>query len=416
MAPSVYAVATMDTKGHELAYVADRIRAAGLAVVTVDVGTLEPPSVAPDVMRETVADCHPTADGRAVALSRAGRGEAITAMGEALTHFLRREYEAGRVAGVIGIGGSGNTALIAPAMRALPIGMPKVMVSTIASGNVAPYVGTSDILMMYPVVDVAGLNAVSRRVLGNAAHALAGMIEHTIPASDEKRTVAMTMFGVTTPCVTAVREALEARGFDALVFHATGTGGRAMEALVEAGLVQGVLDITTTEVADEVVGGILPAGPHRFEAILRARIPYVLSLGALDMVNFGAMDSVPEPFRYRKLHAHNAQVTLMRTTPEENRQFARWIAAKLNRAEAPFTLLIPEGGVSALDAPGQPFHDPDADAALFEELESAIEPRPGRTIRRLPVHINDPAFARAVVEAYLQVEHGVAAPRARNAP
>jgi uncharacterized protein (UPF0261 family) len=402
MPPSVYAVATMDTKGHELAYVADRIRAVGIDVVTVDVGTLEPPTVVPDVARQAVADCHPTTDGRSAALARADRGEAITAMGEALTCFLVREHEAGRVSGVIGIGGSGNTAAIAPAMRALPIGLPKVMVSTIASGNVAPYVGTSDILMMYPVVDIAGLNAVSRRVLGNAAHALAGMIQHEVPASDEKRTVAMTMFGVTTPCVTAVREALEARGFDALVFHATGTGGRAMEKLVEAGLVRGVLDITTTEVADEVVGGILPAGPHRFEAILRARIPYVLSLGALDMVNFGPMDSVPDRFRHRQLHAHNALVTLMRTTADENRRFARWIADKLNRAEAPFTLLIPEGGISALDAPGQPFHDPDADAALFDELESAVEPVPGRIIQRLPFHINESAFAEAIVGSYLE--------------
>jgi uncharacterized protein (UPF0261 family) len=311
------------------------------------------------------------------------------------------------VAGVIGIGGSGNTAAITPAMRALPIGLPKVMVSTIASGNVAPFVGTSDIVLMYPVVDVAGLNAVSRRVLGNAAHALAGMIEHPVPASDEKRTVALTMFGVTTPCVTTVREALEAKGFDPLVFHATGTGGRAMEKLVEAGLVRGVLDITTTEVADEVVGGILPAGPHRFDAILQARIPYVLSVGALDMVNFGALETVPETFRDRRLHAHNAQVTLMRTTAEENRRFARWMAAKLNRAVAPFTLLIPELGVSALDASGQPFSDPEADAALFDELESAIEPGPGRAVRRLRLHINDPAFARALVESYLELDDAV---------
>ena len=404
MPPSAYAVATMDTKGHELAYVADRTRAAGIDVVTVDVGTLDPPAVAPDITREVVAACHPTPDGRSIASSRSDRAAAITAMGEALSCFLRREYEAGRVSGVIGIGGSGNTALVTTAMRALPIGLPKVMVSTLASGNVAPYVGTSDILMLYSVVDVSGLNAVSRRVLGNAAHALAGMIAHPIPTLDEKRTVAMTMFGVTTPCVTAVREVLEARGFDPLVFHATGTGGRAMEKLVEAGLVRGVLDITTTEVADEVVGGILPAGPHRFDAILRAKVPYVLSLGALDMVNFGAMDTVPERFRDRKLHAHNAQVTLMRTTAEENRRFARWIAGKLNRAEAAFTLLIPEKGVSALDAPGQPFHDPDADAALFSELESSLEPGKGRTILRLPLHVNDPAFARALVESYLALD------------
>jgi uncharacterized protein (UPF0261 family) len=404
MKRSIYAVATLDTKGHELAYVAERLRGAGIDVVTVDVGTNEPPVVAADVTRDAVAASHPSAAGRAVALGGADRGEAITAMGEALTNFLLREHEAGRLAGVIGIGGSGNTALITPAMRALPIGLPKVMVSTVASGNVAPFVGTSDILMMYPVVDICGLNAVSRRVLGNAAHALAGMIERPIPESGEKPTIAMTMFGVTTPCVTAARELLEARGFDVLVFHATGTGGRAMEKLVEAGLVRGVLDITTTEVADEVVGGILPAGPLRFDAVLRAGIPYVLSLGALDMVNFGAMDTVPERFRHRKLHAHNAQVTLMRTTAEENRRFARWIAAKLNRAEARFTLLIPEGGVSALDIPGQPFYDPETDAALFAEIESAIEPGPGRTIRRLPLAINDPTFARALVEAYLEID------------
>ncbi len=410
MSRSVYAVATMDTKGHELAYVAGRLRAAGIRVVTVDVGTLEPPVEPPDVSREAVVSCHPTASGRSAALGRSDRGVAITAMSEALTGFLVGEHRAGKVAGVIGIGGSGNTALLAPAMQALPVGMPKLMVSTIASGNVAPYVGSSDIFMLYPVVDVAGINAVSRRVLGNAAHAMAGMVAHAIPTAGEKQTVAMTMFGVTTPCVTAVREALEARGFDALVFHATGTGGRAMEKLVEAGLVQGVLDITTTEVADEVVGGILPAGPARFEAILRARVPYVLSLGALDMVNFGAIGTVPVAFRQRKLHVHNAQATLMRTTPDENRRIARWIAAKLNRAEAPFTLLVPEGGVSALDAPGGAFFDPEADAALIDELESAIEPRPGRSIRRLPWNINDPAFAQALVAAYLELDPKAASP------
>jgi uncharacterized protein (UPF0261 family) len=329
-------------------------------------------------------------------------------MGEALEGFLTHEQGLGRVAGVIGIGGSGGTALITTAMRALPVGLPKLMVSTVASGNVAAYVGSSDITMMYSIVDIAGLNAVSRRVLGNAAHAMAGMVQHTIPPAGEhaKQTLGMTMFGVTTPCVTAVRESLEAAGFDCLVFHATGTGGRAMEQLVEAGLIQGVLDITTTEVADEVVGGILPAGPKRFDAILRAKVPYVLSVGALDMVNFGDLATVPEPFRQRRLHIHNAQVTLMRTTPEENQRCARWIATKLNRAEAPFCLLIPESGVSALDAPGQPFHDPEADSALFSELESAVLSAPGRSIRRLPLHINDPDFAQALVDAFLHLHHG----------
>jgi uncharacterized protein (UPF0261 family) len=212
------------------------------------------------------------------------------------------------------------------------------------------------------------------------------------------------MFGVTTPCVTAVRHALEARGFDCLVFHATGTGGQAMEKLVEAGLIQGVLDITTTEVADEVVGGILPCGSHRFEAILKAKVPYVLSLGALDMVNFGPLATVPEPFRNRRLHVHNAQVTLMRTTPEENRLFARFIASKLNQAEAPFHVLIPEQGLSAIDAAGQSFHDPEADSALFDELESSIHLTSGRKITRLPLHVNDPAFAQALVDAFLSLD------------
>jgi uncharacterized protein (UPF0261 family) len=409
MGPSVYAIATMDTKGHELAYVAERLRSTGIGTLTVDVGTMEPATVPPDIDRDTVASCHPSADGRSDALSRSDRGLAITAMGEALEAFLRREHNAGRVAGVIGIGGSGGTALITTAMRALPVGLPRLMVSTVASGNVAPYVGSSDITLMYSVVDIAGLNAVSRRVLGNAAHAMAGMVRFIIPSAGDRPTLGMTMFGVTTPCVTAVREALEAQGFDCLVFHATGTGGRSMEKLVEAGLIGGVLDITTTEVADEVVGGILPAGPHRFEAILRAKVPYVLSLGALDMVNFGALATVPEPFRDRRLHAHNAQVTLMRTTAEENRQFARWIASRLNRAEAPFRILIPEGGVSAIDAPGQPFHDPEADAALFDELESAIVPAPGRSIRRLPFHINDPAFAQALVDEFLGLDRAATA-------
>jgi uncharacterized protein (UPF0261 family) len=230
---------------------------------------------------------------------------------------------------------------------------------------------------------------------------MAGMVRFPVATEEGKPTLGMTMFGVTTPCVTKVRETLEGQGFDCLVFHATGTGGQAMEKLVEAGLIQGVLDVTTTEVADEVVGGVLACGPARFDAILEAKIPYVVSLGALDMVNFGAIETVPERFRGRKLQVHNAQVTLMRTTPEENRRCARWIAAKLNRATAPFRVLIPEKGVSALDAPGQAFFDPEADAALFEELESAVAAAPGRSIVRLPLHINDPAFAQALVEGFL---------------
>jgi uncharacterized protein (UPF0261 family) len=391
-AAAVYAVGTMDTKGSELAFVADRLRRAGVRVLTVDVGTLDPPSVVPDVNRETILQGQP--------LATEDRGTAVTAMGEALRAYLLGEASAGKVAGVLGIGGSGGTALVTAAMRALPIGLPKLMVSTVACGNTAPYIDGCDILLMYSVVDIAGLNAVSEKILANAAHAMAGMVLHADTRPSAKPALGMTMFGVTTPCVTAVRQLLEAQGYDGLVFHATGAGGRAMERLVAAGLIVGVLDITTTEVADEVVGGVFPAGAERFDRLLASRVPLVLSLGAVDMVNFGPRDSVPERFRSRKLHSHNAQVTLMRTTPEENRQIARWITAKLNRSVAPLRLLIPERGLSALDAVGQPFYDPEADAALFDELQATLQQTAGRRLIRLPHHINDPAFAHAVVEHF----------------
>jgi uncharacterized protein (UPF0261 family) len=398
MNKSIYAIGTLDTKGHELAYIAERIRAAGASVVLVDVGTATAPQVSPDVARETVAACHPR--GKEAVLGHADRGQAVTAMSEALQAFLVREAQQGKVAGAIGIGGTGGTALISPAFRALPIGTPKMLVSTVASGNTLPYVGTSDFAMMNAVVDVAGLNRVSRQVLGNAAHAIAGMALHTPPAGDEKRTAGMTMFGVTTLCVTKVRETLEQAGWDCLVFHATGTGGQAMEKLASSGLFQGLLDLTTTEVADEVVGGVFRAGPSRFDLLSEQEIPCVMSVGALDMVNFGAKDMVPSQFAGRKLHVHNAQVTLMRTTPEENRKFAQWMVPKINKARGPLTLLIPEKGVSLIDAPGQPFHDPEADAALFEEIERLFQPGSARKIVRLPYHINDPEFAAAAAAEF----------------
>ena len=404
MAKAIYAIATMDTKGAEIAYIARQAQAAGAKVVTVDVGTAADPDVAPDITRQTVAGFH--AQGKEMVLGQTDRGVAVTAMSAALVEFLNAEFNAGSVAGVIGIGGSGGTAIIAPAMRELPIGVPKLLVSTVASGDTAPYVGCCDITMMYSVVDVAGINRVSQRVLGNAAHAIAGMAGGKLPEIEKKPTVGMTMFGVTTPCVTAVRETLEAKGYDCLVFHATGTGGRAMEKLVASGMIDGVLDITTTEVADEVVGGTFKAGKERFDILIESGIPYVMSLGALDMVNFGAIETVPEQFRDRNLHVHNAQVTLMRTTPEENRRFAQWIAKKVNRSTAPLTILIPEKGVSMLDAPGKPFHDPQANAALFEELESAVNQTQTRKIHRLPHHINDQEFSAAVTKAYLEIAGG----------
>jgi len=414
--PHVYAIATMDTKGEELAFTAEALRRTGLDVTVVDVGTQGPPlglqTLSDDihrVARETVA-----AAGTEPALGLDDRGRAVAAMSQALVKYLAAEHAAGRVAGVIGLGGGGGTALIAPALRALPIGLPKVMISTMASGNVEPYVGSTDIAMLYSVVDVAGLNSVSRRILTNGAHALAGMITFaaaSLPgdlrpplASDERRqTIAMTMFGVTTTCVDRVRRALEASGHECLVFHATGSGDRAMENLVRSGLIDGVIDATTTAVADEVVGGVLACGPDRFDAILAARLPYVVSLGALDMVNFGALETVPERFAARKLHVHNPQVTLMRTTAEECRAIARWIAAKLNRSTAPLTIFVPERGLSALDTEGMPFFDPTADAALFDELERLIEKTSERRIVRLPLHVNDPAFAAALVAEWTKL-------------
>ncbi|MCR9292601.1 MAG: Tm-1-like ATP-binding domain-containing protein [bacterium] len=401
MSPVIYAIATMDTKGVELEFVANCLRHWGTRVKTVDVGTLGPPTVIPDVSREDVlaASSLPSSsdpDGG----EQAGRGPAISAMSKALSDWMRARAAEGQVAGVIGLGGSGGTALITRCLRELPVGVPKLMVSTVASGNTAEYVGCSDICMMYSVVDVAGLNAVSKRILANAAAAMCGMVERSTTVEQEKPTLGMTMFGVTTSCVTEVRRLLEARGFECLVFHATGSGGRAMEKLVDSGMIQGVLDITTTEVADEIAGGIMPAGKERFEAIRRARIPLVMSLGAIDMVNFGGLSSVPERYRKRQLLAHNEQITLMRTLAEENRAIASWIAEKLNRFQSPWRLLIPEGGVSALDAPDQPFHDREADQAAFDTLQQKLELNSERQLIRFPFHINAPEFARALVDNF----------------
>jgi uncharacterized protein (UPF0261 family) len=400
MSASVYVIATMDTKGAELAYVAETLRAAGIAVKMVDVGTMSPPTVTPDITREQVLAA--SSNGQRP-MTDNDRGSAVRHMAEALRSYLVSEVAAGRVSGVLGLGGSGGTSLITTAMRALPIGLPKLMVSTVASGNVAPYVDCSDITMMYSVVDVAGLNVVSEVILGNAANAMAGMFQHALRSRSSRQALGMTMFGVTTPCVNRVRQQLESEGYDCLVFHATGAGGRAMEQLVASGMISGVLDITTTEVADEIVGGVFSCGPHRFEKLIQSRVPLVLSLGALDMVNFGAMETVPQQFRQRKLHVHNAQVTLMRTTPDENRQFAVWIANKLNQSTAPLRMLIPEGGVSLLDVPGQPFYDPEADAALFDELTKRLHVTNDRQLIRVPYDINAPEFSTALLQHFREL-------------
>ncbi|GAA3226905.1 Tm-1-like ATP-binding domain-containing protein [Pseudonocardia petroleophila] len=385
-----YVVGTLDTKGPELAHVAGLLRAAGVSARVVDVST-GGGEHGGDVTATEVAAHHP--DG-ADAVFTGDRGTAVTAMALAFERWLGTRDDVG---GVLGLGGSGGTALVTPALRALPVGVPKIMVSTVASGDVAPYVGASDIAMLHSVTDVAGLNRISRRVLANAAHALAGMLTHEVPAADDRPAVALTMFGVTTACVTQVRERL-GDDVDALVFHATGTGGRAMEKLVDDGLVTGVLDLTTTEVADLIVGGVMAAGEDRLDAVARTGVPYVGSCGALDMVNFGA--DVPARFDGRLLYVHNAQVTLMRTTAAENVAIGEFLARKLNATTGPAVFLLPTGGVSALDAPGLPFHDPEADEALFAALEK--DTRPG-IVRRVPHHVNDPGFADAVLAAWQEV-------------
>ena len=391
----VYVAGTCDTKGQELAYVKARIAARGVPAVIVDLSTRE--SGGGDISAREVAAHHP---GGEAAVFTGDRGSAVAAMADAFEIFIRGRDD---LAGLIGLGGSGNTALVTQAMRTLPVGVPKLMVSTVASANVAPYVGPSDIAMMYSVTDVAGLNRISRVILANAAHAIAGMVSGEVPAeADEKPAIGLTMFGVTTPCVTRVTELL-GRRYDCLVFHATGTGGQSMEKLADSGLLAGVIDVTTTEVCDLLFGGVFPCTEDRFGAIVRRRLPYVGSVGALDMVNFGAMATVPERYRGRNLYVHNPHVTLMRTTAGENAAMGRWIGERLNRMEGAVRFLLPEGGVSLLDAPGQPFHDPAADAALFAALEAAVTQTPRRRLLRLPYAINDAAFAEALAGAFADI-------------
>ena len=401
-----WVAATLDTKIDEAFYVCDLLEAAGLPVRLADLSTKES-SYAPIKARQPssilltsaseIAAHHPKG---ASAVFCGDRGTAVAAMTEAFERFIQTRRDIG---GLLGIGGSGGTAIITRAMRALPIGLPKLIVSTMASGNVASYVGACDITMMYSVTDVAGLNRISRRVLANAANALAGMILHALPQEDHERpALGLTMFGVTTPCVQQMVRLLSPR-FDCLIFHATGTGGQSMEKLLDDGLIGGIIDITTTEVCDHLFGGVLACTDDRFGAVVRSEAPYVGSCGALDMVNFGAMETVPPHYRGRKLYPHNPQVTLMRTTIEENIQQGRWIANRLNQCTGEVRFLLPLGGVSALDAPGQPFWDPEADAALFETLTSEFQQTDRRKLVRLPFHINDPNFAQAGVEEFLAI-------------
>ncbi len=394
----VFLLATLDTKGVEADFVRDVLQDAGVAVRVVDTGALGAPAIAADVPREEVFRAAGTTLAEVV--RRRDRGQAVTAAADGAAALLGAAHGRGEVDGVLGLGGGAGTTIGTRAMRALPLGVPKLMLSTLASGEVAHFVGTSDILMHNAVVDLAGLNRISRTVLTRAAQAMAGMVRGGAPAASagERPLVAASMFGVTTPCVVRARELLEAAGYEVLVFHATGMGGRTLEALAEQGYLAGVLDATTTELADELVGGVLSAGPERLTAAGRRGLPQVISVGATDMVNFHAHASVPERFRGRRLYRHNENVTLMRTTPEECAAIGRDLGRKAAAARGPVRILLPARGVSAIDRAGEPFDDPGARAQLFAAIRASAGDVP---IEELDLHVNDPAFAEALARALL---------------
>jgi uncharacterized protein (UPF0261 family) len=399
---SVYIIGTLDTKGDEVAFARELLRNQGIVAKVIDAGTLGAPAFRADVPREEVFR-HAGVSLDEVR-ARGDRGEAVTASARGVAALLGELGRAGSVLGVMGLGGSAGTVIGTAGMRALPFGTPKVMVSTLASGQTRPYVGGSDIFMLYPVADIAGLNRLTCRALRNAALALAGMVQGDrlwlAPATD-RPIIGATMFGVTTPCVDRARKKAEASGFEVVVFHATGVGGQSMEGLVRDGQIAGLLDLTTTELADELVGGVLSAGPERLETAVQRGTPQVVSVGALDMVNFGPMSTVPERFSGRLFHVHNPSVTLMRTTVEENATLGAWLGRVLSNAKAPMVVMLPLRGVSALDAPGKPFFDPEADSALFGAIEERLANHPFVRLDRRDEHINDPAFADAAAENLL---------------
>ncbi len=394
----VYIATTADTKGQELEYVRQTIANLGLPTVTVDLSTSNlPANPAADICAAEVAGYHPEG---AKAVFCPNRSQAITAMAIAFEHFLRTRND---IAALLGLGGSGGTAIITPAMQQLPVGLPKLMVSSMAAGDVSAYVGSSDITMLYSVTDIAGLNRISRRVLSNAACQIAGAVHFaTNHDIESKPAVGLSMFGVTTPCIQKVVAALEPQ-WDCLVFHATGSGGRALEKLIDSHLLSAALDLTTTEVADYLFGGVLPCNEDRFGAIARTGIPCVLSCGAVDMINFGPPETVPVRYAKRLTHQHNSQVTLVRTTAQENASIGRWIGEKMNACSGEIRFVIPGGGISALDAPGQPFWDPQALAAFVQALENTLLPTNKRRLIKTAFHINDPRFSQLITEQFQHI-------------
>jgi len=395
----VIVAGTFDTKANELNFMKTRLSAQGISVKTVDLSTTSGDSVA-DVKPHDVAACHP--DG-ADAIFTGERGTAVAAMTKAFEIWAG---QARGIGGMISAGGSGGTALSCPAMRALPVGVPKMMVSTVASGEVGQYVGPSDIMMMYSVTDVQGINRISAKVLANGADALAGAVKFgaenppEVPA--EKPALGLTMFGVTTPAVQQIVAELE-NELECLVFHATGVGGKSMEKLIDSGMIGAAIDLTTTEVCDLMMGGVFAADEDRFGSVIRSKIPYVGSVGALDMVNFGAPETVPEKWDGRLFYEHNPQVTLMRTTPEENTKMGTWIASKLNEMEGPVRFLLPLGGVSMLDAPDMAFHSPEAREALYDSIRSNFKETDNRRLIESNHHINDPEFSGLAVKSLKEI-------------
>jgi uncharacterized protein (UPF0261 family) len=397
---AVVLIGTLDTKGAEYQFVRDLLTQAGLSTLVIDAGVLGPPPFLPDVPREAVYRAAGTS-WEAVARA-ADRGRAVEAAARGAAKVVSDLHAQGKVDGILGLGGSAGTTIGTAAMRALPFGVPKLMVSTLASGQVKQYVGVRDILMLSSVVDISGLNRISRQVLTNAAHAMIGMVRqaHRGPSvGSDKPLITATMFGVTTPCVEQARKLVEQEGYEALVFHATGTGGLTMESFIRDGLIRGVLDLTTTELADELVGGILTAGKDRLTAAALRGVPQVISVGALDMVNFGPPDTVPEKFHGRRFYQHNPTITLMRTTPDENDRLGKEIAEKASAARGPTAVLVPLRGVSAIDAEGQSFWWPEADAALVQSLRNWMSP--AVELIELDLHINDPRFAEAAARKLL---------------
>lgn len=393
---TIAVIGTLDSKGHEHAFVAERIREAGQTPLLIDVGTLGAPQVTPDVNRDVLL----AAAGMTLPEAE-DRGERVAAMARALPVFLSKMATEGHIDGVISLGGGGGTAIATAGMRALPVGFPKLMVSTLASGNTAHYVGTKDIMMLPSIVDVAGLNQISKMIFTRAAGAICGMVAANIETVGDKPLIVASMFGNTTECVDIARGLLEAEGYEVLVFHATGTGGRTMESLIESGMVAGVFDVTTTEWADELAGGVLSAGPARLEAAGRVGVPAVVAPGCLDMVNFGERDTVPERYAGRDLYIHNPQVTLMRTTAAEAAELGKILAEKVNAYTGPVSVLLPLRAISIISAEGQPFHDAEADAALFDAIRTQLDD--SVPLLEIDAKINDAEFAEASVRTLLEL-------------